>query len=54
MPGQQLSRIAGRLQDGTLNVGTSGLNTSMIKSLLKSKVAQFIKVIVSTALILVP
>ena len=51
LPGQ-LSRIAGHLQDGTLDVGTSGLNISMIKNLLKSTVEQFIQVIVSTALIL--
>ena len=48
----QVSRIAGHLQDGTLDVGTSGLNISMIKNLLKSTVEQFIQVIVSTALIL--
>ncbi|SMX98423.1 ABC1 kinase family protein [Brevibacterium antiquum] len=51
LPGQ-LSRIAGHLQDGTLDVGTSGLNISTIKNLLKSTVEQFIQVIVSTALIL--
>ncbi|MGC2942428.1 MULTISPECIES: ABC1 kinase family protein [unclassified Brevibacterium] len=51
LPGQ-LSRIAGHLQDGTLDVGTSGLNISTIKNLLVSTVEQFIQVIVSTALIL--
>nr|WP_209044204.1 AarF/UbiB family protein [Brevibacterium marinum] len=51
LPGQ-LSRIAGHLQDGTLDVGTSGLNISMIKNLLVSTVDQFIQVIVATALIL--
>lgn len=48
----QVARIAGHLQDGTLDVGTSGLNIDMIKNLLKSTVEQFIQVIVSTALIL--
>ena len=51
LPGQ-VARIAGHLQDGTLDVGTSGLNIAMIKNLLKSTVEQFILVIVSTALIL--
>ncbi len=51
-PPAQVARIAGHLQDGTLDVGTSGLNISMIKNLLKSTVEQFIQVIVSTALIL--
>jgi ubiquinone biosynthesis protein len=51
LPGQ-ISRIAGHLQDGTLDVGTSGLNISTIKNLLVSTVEQFIQVIVSTALIL--
>lgn len=35
-----------------MDVGTSGLNISMIKNLLKSTVEQFVQVIVSTALIL--
>src|SRR5699024_8643918 len=47
LPGQ-ISRIAGHLQDGTLDVGTSGLNISTIKNLLVSTVEQFIQVIVST------
>ena len=51
LPGQ-ISRIAGHLQDGTLDVGTSGLNIATIKNLLVSTVEQFIQVIVSTALIL--
>lgn len=51
LPGQ-FSRIAGHLQDGTLDVGTSGLNISMIKNLLKITVKQLVQVIVSTALIL--
>lgn len=51
LPGQ-ISRIAGHLRDGTLDVGTSGLNISTIKNLLVSTVEQFIQVIVSTALIL--
>lgn len=51
LPGQ-LSRIAGHLQDGTLDVGTSGLNLSTIKNLLDFTVEQFIQVIVSTAPIL--
>ncbi|WP_434595467.1 hypothetical protein [Brevibacterium sp. 1718] len=51
LPGQ-ISRIAGHLQDGTLDVGTSGLNISTIKNLLISNVEQFIQVIISTALIL--
>lgn len=51
LPGQ-LSRIAGHLQNGTLDVGTSGLNISMIKNLLKLTVEQLIQVVVFTALIL--
>ncbi|WP_309130846.1 AarF/UbiB family protein [Brevibacterium sp.] len=51
LPGQ-LSRIADHLQDGTLDVGTKGLDITMIKNLLKSTVEQFVLVIIAAALIL--
>lgn len=48
----EVSRVVKHLQDGTLDIGTSGLNIDLIKNLVRSTVDQFIQVIIATALIL--
>ncbi|QCP06125.1 AarF/ABC1/UbiB kinase family protein [Brevibacterium sp. CS2] len=48
----ELSRVVKHLQDGTLDIGTSGLNIDLIKNLVRSTVDQFIQVIIATAFIL--
>lgn len=48
----QISRIAQHLEDGTLDIGTSGLNIDLIKNLVRTTVDQLVQVIIATALIL--
>ncbi|GAA4285034.1 AarF/UbiB family protein [Brevibacterium daeguense] len=48
----EVSRVVQHLQDGTLDIGTSGLNIDLIKTLVQRTVDQLIQVIIAFALIL--
>ncbi|HJG80267.1 MAG TPA: AarF/ABC1/UbiB kinase family protein [Brevibacterium senegalense] len=48
----ELSRVVKHLQDGTLDIGTSGLNIDLIRTLVRTVVDQLIQVVLATALVL--
>lgn len=48
----EISRVVKHLQDGSLDIGTSGLNITLIKSLIRGVVDQLTQVVLATALVL--
>ncbi|SLM99743.1 ABC1 kinase family protein [Brevibacterium yomogidense] len=48
----ELSRVVKHLQDGTLDIGTSGLNIDLIRNLVRTVVDQLVQVVLATALVL--
>jgi ubiquinone biosynthesis protein len=48
----ELSRVVKHLQDGTLDIGTSGLNIDLIRTLVRTVVDQLVQVVLATALVL--
>lgn len=48
----EVSRVVKHLQDGTLDIGTSGLNIDLIRTLVRTVVDQLVQVVLATALVL--
>lgn len=48
----ELSRVVKHLQDGTLDIGTSGLNIDLIRTMVRTVVDQLVQVVLATALVL--
>ncbi|WP_029089860.1 ABC1 kinase family protein [Brevibacterium album] len=48
----EVSRVVKHLQDGTLDIGTSGLTTDLIRNLVRTVVDQLVQVVLATALVL--
>jgi ubiquinone biosynthesis protein len=48
----EVSRVVKHLQDGSLDIGTSGLTTDLIRNLVRTVVDQLVQVVLATALVL--